>query len=261
MGGIVLPPFDLDPPSKLPLEIGELLPEGIEDIDFASVWPQKKEVTLELHHQEVPFLNAFLTRVKMDAGELAHTKATNFSNRVQKSVISAANAFGDMYLTLARTEKEVALARRLSETVKTTTAKAQATLRERNTLQLRVGRLERELKETRKKVEELDAARAEAVEECKGSEELKNLVLDAIVEEQFVWEKLVVRFTLDLDINFDTSGVPLPIPPGRELLFMLPSSADALSPLDAEARGGADVREVLFECRWRSFVCMDTTIP
>lgn len=36
-------------------------------------------------------MNAFLTRVKIDAGELAWTKATDFSDRVQKSVLSAAN--------------------------------------------------------------------------------------------------------------------------------------------------------------------------
>lgn len=107
-------------------------------------------------------------------------------------------AFEDMYLTLARAEKEVAFARRHSETAKAVTAKAQAVLRERNALQLRVERLERELKKTswrleeveearieaeRKKVEELAASRVEAIEEYKGSKGFKNLVLDTMVEE------------------------------------------------------------------------------
>ncbi|KAI5338521.1 hypothetical protein L3X38_017792 [Prunus dulcis] len=118
-------------------------------------------------------------------------------------------------------------------------------LRERNALQLRVGQLERELKETsrwlvgvedarveaeQKKVEELAVSRVEAIEEYKGSEGFKNLVLDAMVEEQFGWEKTVVRFNPELDINFDTSGAPPPIPSGRELLFESPSSSDATSP-------------------------------
>ncbi|CAL2237944.1 unnamed protein product [Prunus armeniaca] len=37
MGGTVLPPFDLDPPPRLPLEMEELFLTGTEDIDFASV--------------------------------------------------------------------------------------------------------------------------------------------------------------------------------------------------------------------------------
>ncbi|CAL9004811.1 unnamed protein product [Prunus brigantina] len=57
MGGTVLPPFDLDLPPRLPLEMEELFPA-------------------------VPLVNAFLTGVKIDAGELARTKATDFSDRV-----------------------------------------------------------------------------------------------------------------------------------------------------------------------------------
>ncbi|CAL9001542.1 unnamed protein product, partial [Prunus brigantina] len=119
---------------------------------------------------------------------------------------------------------------------------------------LKVGRLERELKEIarrleaveearlkaeRRRTEELSAARAKAVEEYQGSEKFKSLVLDAMVEEQYGWEKLVARFNPDLDINFDTSGVPPPIPSGRESLFASSSSAEATSP-ETEARGGAD---------------------
>ncbi|CAL9000161.1 unnamed protein product, partial [Prunus brigantina] len=255
MGGTVLPPFDVDPPPRLPLEMEELFPAGTEDTDFASVRREAKEVTLAMHRQEVPLVNAFLTGVKIDAGELARTKATDFSDRVQKTVLSTANAFGDMYLTLARAEREVALARRHSETAKAATAEAQAALRERNALQLKVGRLERELKETsrrlevveearleteRRRTEELAVARAEAVEEYQGSEKFKSLVLDAMVEEQYGWEKMVARFNPELDINFDTSGVPPPIPSGRELLFAATPSAEATSPSEVETRGGAD---------------------
>ncbi|CAL9000502.1 unnamed protein product [Prunus brigantina] len=172
---------------------------------------------------EVPLVNAFLTSVKIDAGELARTKATDFSDRVQKTVLSTANAFGDMYLTLAKAEREVALARRHSETAKAATAEAQAALRERNALQLKVGRLEWELKETARRLEAVEEARLES--ERRRSEELA---------------KMVARFNLDLDINFDTSGVPLPIPAGRELLFASTPSAEASSPSEAETRGGAD---------------------
>ncbi|CAL2237943.1 unnamed protein product [Prunus armeniaca] len=187
-----------------------------------------------MHRQEVPLVNAFLTGVKIDAGELARTKVTDFSNRVQKTVLSIANAFGDMYLTLARAEREVDLARPHSKTAKAATAEAQAAIRERNVLQLKVGRLERELKETtlrleaveearleseRRRTEELSVGRAEAVEEYQGSDRFKSHVLDTMVEEQYGWEILVARFNPELDINFDTSGVPPPIPSGWESLF------------------------------------------
>ncbi|CAL9000888.1 unnamed protein product [Prunus brigantina] len=134
-------------------------------------------VIMDLPHQEVPLVNAFLTGVKIDAGVLARTKATDFSDRLM--IMYVLLAFGDMYLTLARHH---------SETTKAATTEAQATLQERNALQLK---------------------------------------------EQFGWEKLVVRFNPDLDINFDTSGVLPPIPYGRELLFVSPSSGDATRSPDA----------------------------
>lgn len=36
-------------------------------------------------------VNSFLTRVKIDVGELAQTKVTNFSDRVEKNVLSILN--------------------------------------------------------------------------------------------------------------------------------------------------------------------------
>ncbi|CAL8079979.1 unnamed protein product [Prunus armeniaca] len=139
--------------------------------------------------------------------------------------------------------REVDLARRHSETAKAVIAEAQVAIQERNALQLKVGRLERELKETarrleaveearlkseRRRTEELSVARAEAVEEYQGSDKFKSLVLDAMVEEQYGWEKLVA------------SGVPPPIPSGRESLFAATPSAEATSPSEAETRGGAN---------------------
>ncbi|VVA28313.1 PREDICTED: LOC110768041 isoform [Prunus dulcis] len=149
MGRVELPLFDLESPPRLALGMKELFLEGTEDTDFAFFQQQKHEVTLAMHRQEVPLISAFLTR-----------------------------AFGDMYLTLARTE-----------TAKVATTEAQP---------LKVGQLEREVEETshlleavkearakaeRKKVEELVAPCVEEVEEYKGSDEFKNLVLDMMVEE------------------------------------------------------------------------------
>lgn len=91
IGGTVLLPFDLDPPPRLLLEMEELFLAGTEDIDFASIRREAKKVTLAMHRQKVPLVNAFLTEVKMDVGELAQTKATGFSDRVQKSILSTAN--------------------------------------------------------------------------------------------------------------------------------------------------------------------------
>lgn len=89
-------------------------------------------------------------------------------------------------------------------------------------------------------LEAADEAMVEAKRK-KGKDELKNLMLDAMVEEQFGWEKLVARFNPKLDINFDTNGMPPPIPPSREFMFASPSSStDPTTPPDAEAGGGAE---------------------
>lgn len=89
-----------------------------------------------------------------------------------------------MSLTLARADKEVAQFR--------------PQIRERNTLKLKVTRLEKERKEgtrqlsiaeeaqveaKRKKVEEVGSASAEAVEKYKESNEFRDLVLEGMVEE------------------------------------------------------------------------------
>ncbi|CAL9028375.1 unnamed protein product [Prunus brigantina] len=159
MGGSELPPFDLEPPQKLPLSM-----------------LQKKKVTLAMHRQEVPIVNAFLTGVKTGAGELIRTKTMDFLDQVHKS------AFGDMYLTLVRADKEVGLVRCHSEIAKAATTEAHAAIREKNVLQLKVGRLERELKEVSRLLEAAEEAMVEAKRK-KGKDELKNLVLDAMVEE------------------------------------------------------------------------------
>lgn len=61
-------------------------------------------------------------------------------------------AFGEMYLTVAREDKEVALAMRKTELVKVATVKAQAVIPKKNALQLKNNRFERELKKTKKKI-------------------------------------------------------------------------------------------------------------
>ncbi|KAI5339552.1 hypothetical protein L3X38_018824 [Prunus dulcis] len=55
---------------------------------------------------EVLLVIAFFIEVKIDVGELAQTKATDFSDYVQKIVLSTTNAFREMYLAIARTDKE-----------------------------------------------------------------------------------------------------------------------------------------------------------
>ncbi|VVA28026.1 PREDICTED: LOC110768041 isoform [Prunus dulcis] len=146
---------------------------------------------LVMHRQEVPLVNAFLTE-----------------------------AFRDMYLTLARAEKEVALARHHSKTAKAATAKTQAVFRERNVLQLKVGRLEQELKEMSQFLEVLEEARAEA--ERKNVEELTAACAKAVEEYK------VRRGSRTLCLM------------RWELLFVSPSSGDAVSPLDAEAGGDSE---------------------
>ncbi|VVA28310.1 Hypothetical predicted protein [Prunus dulcis] len=123
MGKVELPLFDLESPPRLALGMKELFLEGTEDTDFAFFQQQKHEVTLAMHRQEVPLINAFLTRV-------------------------------------GRLEREVEETSRLLEAVKEARAKAE-----------------------RKKVEELAAPCVKEVEEYKGSDEFKNLVLDMMVEE------------------------------------------------------------------------------
>lgn len=65
------------------------------------------------------------------------------------------------------------------------------------------------------KAEEVTAAHTKAVKEYKASDEFKNLVLDGMVEKQFGWDKLVVRFNPIVEINFDTNSIPPPIPPSN----------------------------------------------
>ncbi|BBN68376.1 hypothetical protein Prudu_401S000100 [Prunus dulcis] len=71
------------------------------------------------------------------------------------------------------------------------------------------GCLAREVEELKKaKAEEVAAARVEAIESFRSSEELKSYIMDRLVDEQLRWEDRLVRFNPSLDINFDTSGEP-----------------------------------------------------
>ncbi|KAI5338412.1 hypothetical protein L3X38_017683 [Prunus dulcis] len=148
-----LPPFDFEPPLKLLLDMEELLLEDVKDIDSVTFWRQKKEVTLALYCEEVPLVNAFLTEVKIDAREVAHTKAISLSYSVQKcqNLSSTNGAEGDER-KLGVTEEALAKAEQM-------------------------------------KVEEVVAARTETVEEYKASDEFKNHVLDEMMEKQLGWEE------------------------------------------------------------------------
>lgn len=72
------------------------------------------------------------------------------------------------------------------------------------------------------------------MEEYKGSEEFRDLMLEGMVEEQLGWEKLIARFNPALNINFDIGGVPPPIPSSREWMFTSPSFVDSVTSPDAE---------------------------
>lgn len=53
-----------------------------------------------------------------------------------------------------------------------------------------------------KKAEEIAQVRVEAVEAYKILEKLKDLILDKIVDEQYSWEKKLMRFNPIMEINF-----------------------------------------------------------
>ncbi|KAL6284737.1 hypothetical protein ACE6H2_015666 [Prunus campanulata] len=142
-----------------------------------------------MHQQEVPLVHVFLEGVKSDPKSLARTQASNYADRLAK--------------------------RKMAE--------AQEAIRERNTLLLQKGELAKEVEElrrskaklakeigelTRSKAKEIDAARAEAVESFRSSEELRSYIMDRMVDEQLRWDERLARFNPSVEINFDTSGQP-----------------------------------------------------
>ncbi|BBH06351.1 hypothetical protein Prudu_017987 [Prunus dulcis] len=202
-----LPPFDLQAPPKLPFGMEDVFAEGVEKVDFGRLRQQKKEVNLAMHRQEVPLVNVFLEGVKSDPEALARTPASSFIDRAQKTILTSAYAFGEMYVSMAKADKEIQRLKRRDEMAKSKMAEAQEA-REKNALLLQKA-LAKEVEELkRSKAEEVAAARVEAIESFRTSEELKSYIMDRLVDEQLRWEDRLVRFNPSVEINFDTSGEP-----------------------------------------------------
>ncbi len=118
-------------------------------------------------------------------------------------------AFGEMYVSMAKADKEIQRLKRRDEQAKSKVAEAQEAIREKNALLVQKAALAKEVEELkRSKAEEVAAARVEAIESYRSSEELKSYIMDRLVDEQLRWEDRLVRFNPSLDINFDTSGEP-----------------------------------------------------
>ncbi|CAL8154610.1 unnamed protein product [Prunus armeniaca] len=165
-----LPPFDLQAPLKLPFGMEDVYAEGMEKVDFSMLHWQKKEVNLAMHRQEVPLVNVFLEGVKSDPEVLAMTPASSYADRAQKTFLTHAYAFGEMYVNMAKAYKEIRRLKRRNEMAKDKIAEAQEAIREKITLLLQKAALAREEKELkRSRVEEVAVARAE-VEQKKAEE-------------------------------------------------------------------------------------------
>ncbi|CAL2259277.1 unnamed protein product [Prunus armeniaca] len=204
-----LPPFDPQAPPKLPFGMDDVYAEGVEKVDFSGLRRQKKEVNLAMHRQEVPLVNVFLEGVKSDPEVLARTPATSYADRAQKTLLTQAYAYGEMYVNMAKADKEIQRLKRRNEMAKDKVAEAQEAIREKNTLVLQKAAMAKEMEELkRSRVEEVAAARVEAIESFRGSDELRNYIMDQMVAMQLGWEERVAMFNPSVEINFDTSGEP-----------------------------------------------------
>ncbi|CAL8087350.1 unnamed protein product [Prunus armeniaca] len=194
-----LPPFGMD----------DVYAEGVEKVDFSGLRRQKKEVNLAMHRQEVPLVNVFLEGVKSDPEVLARTPATSYADRAQKTLLTQAYAYGEMYVNMAKADKEIQRLKRRNEMAKDKVAEAQEAIREKNTLVLQKAAMAKEMEELkRSRAEEVAAARVEAIESFRGSDELRNYIMDQMVAMQLGWEERVAMFNPSVEINFDTSGEP-----------------------------------------------------
>ncbi|CAL8132257.1 unnamed protein product [Prunus armeniaca] len=204
-----LPPFDPQAPPKLPFGMDDVYAEGVEKVDFSGLRRQKKEVNLAMHRQEVPLVNVFLEGVKSDPEVLARTPATSYADRAQKTLLTQAYAYGEMYVNMAKADKEIQRLKRRNEMAKDKVAEAQEAIREKNTLVLQKAAMAKEMEELkRSRAEEVAAARVEAIESFRGSDELRNYIMDQMVAMQLGWEDRVAMFNPSVEINFDTSGEP-----------------------------------------------------
>ncbi|BBN67974.1 hypothetical protein Prudu_239S000100, partial [Prunus dulcis] len=100
------------------LRHGGCFAEGVEKVDFGRLRQQKKEVNLAMHRQEVPLVNVFLEGVKSDPEALAKTPASSFIDRAQKTILTSAYAFGEMYVSMAKADKEIQRLKRRDELAK-----------------------------------------------------------------------------------------------------------------------------------------------
>lgn len=101
-----LPPYNLQAPPKLPFGIDDVFAEGVEKVDFSKLRRQK-EVNLAMHRHEVPLVNVFLEGVKSDPEALAKAPASSYADRAQKTILTSAYAFGEMYVNMAKADKEI----------------------------------------------------------------------------------------------------------------------------------------------------------
>ncbi|BBG96810.1 hypothetical protein Prudu_005734, partial [Prunus dulcis] len=113
-------------PPKLPFGMEDVFAEGVEKVDFGRLRQQKKE--------EVPLVNVFLEGVKSDPEALARTPASSFIDRAQKTILTSAYAFGEMYVSMAKADKEIQRLKRRDELAKSKMAEAQEAIREKNAL-------------------------------------------------------------------------------------------------------------------------------
>ncbi|CAL9016512.1 unnamed protein product, partial [Prunus brigantina] len=216
-----LPPLDPKVPPKLPFGMDDVYAEGVEKMDFSELRRQKKEVKLAMHRQEVPLVNVFLEGVKSDPEVLAKIPANSYAARVQKTLLTQAYGYGEMYMHMAKADKEIQKLKRRNEMAKDKIAEAQEAIQEKNTLALQMAKMKRS------RAEEVAIARAEAIESFRGSEELKSYIRNRMVAMQMHWEDRVARFNPSVRIDFDTSGEPPSPSPSTDDMAVAPESEPA----------------------------------
>ncbi|CAL2266420.1 unnamed protein product [Prunus armeniaca] len=104
--GSRLPLFDLQALPKLPFGM-DVYVEGVENVDFSRLRRWKNKVNLAMHRQEVPLVNVFLEGVKSDPEVLARTPASSYADLAQKTFLTHAYAYDEMYVNMAKANKEI----------------------------------------------------------------------------------------------------------------------------------------------------------
>ncbi|CAL8990435.1 unnamed protein product, partial [Prunus brigantina] len=75
--------------------------------------------------------------VKSDPEALARTLASSYADRAQKTILTYAYAFGEMYVNMAKADKEIQRLNRRDEMTKGKMAEAQEAIREKNNVLLK----------------------------------------------------------------------------------------------------------------------------